>query len=227
MITSHRGRRPLVHPSAYVDRAAEIRGNVTVGAGSAVLAGAVLTAEGGGVSTGRHCVVMEGAVLRGVPGNPCHLDDHVLIGPRAHLAGCTVEELSFLATGVTVLNGARIGRLADVRINAVVHCRTRLPPETTVPIGWVAVGDPAKLWPPEAHERIWAVQRTLEFRDAAFGMGDLPRPRFMKEMTRRYARALARHRRDRPARSRRGSSRSGTDFGSAWRKLVGRLWDGV
>lgn len=196
-----------------------------MGPGTAVLAGAVLTAEGGAVSTGCDCVIMEGAVLRGVPGNPCRLESHVLIGPRAHLAGCTVEELSFLATGVTVLNGARIGRLADVRIHAVVHCRTRLPPETTVPIGWVAVGDPVKVLPPEAHEEIWAVQRTLEFRDAAFGMGDLPRPRFMKEMTRRYARALARHREDRPVRSHGGPPPDDRHFGSAWRELVRRLRD--
>jgi hypothetical protein len=70
-----------------------------------------------------------------------------------------------------------------------------------VPIGWVAVGDPAEIHPPEAHDRIWDVQRTLGFRDAAFQMGDLPRDLFMERMTRRYARALARHRYDAPARS--------------------------
>ncbi|MFW6078115.1 MAG: gamma carbonic anhydrase family protein, partial [Gemmatimonadota bacterium] len=182
----------------YVASDARVCGDVEIGPGGAVLSGAVLTAEGGPVSVGKCCVVMERAVVRGVPGHACELGDHVLVGPGAHLAGCAVEDRSFLATGVTVLNGARIGRLADVRINAVVHVRTRLPPETTIPIGWVAVGDPAEVYPPGAHDRIWAVQRTLRFRDAAFRMDDLPRERFMEEMTRRYARALARHRDDRP-----------------------------
>lgn len=226
MIASHRGLRPRVDPTAYVDPGAHVRGDVTVGAGTAVLAGSVLTAEGGSVSVGSECVVMEGVVLRGVPGHPCRVGSHVLIGPGAHLAGCEVEDLSFLATGVTVLNGSRIGRLADVRVRAVVHCRTVLPPSTTVPIGWVAVGDPAEVLPPGDHERIWAIQRTLGFRDAAFGMGELPRPRFMEEMTRRYARALSRHGEDRPVQPRRRPTEV-HDAGGAWRELVRRLRDGA
>ena len=198
MIREHRGKRPRVDPAAFVSPAAHVLGDVSIGAGTSVLAGAVLTAEGSAVRVGSHCVIMEGAVLRGVPGHPCRIDDHVLVGPRAHLSGCRVEELSFLATGTTVLNGARIGRLADVRINAVVHVRTRLPPSTTVPIGWVAVGDPVEIHPPGDHEAIWAVQRTLDFRDAAFRMGGLPREEFMERMTTRYARSLARHAEDRP-----------------------------
>jgi hypothetical protein len=30
-----------------------------------------------------------------------------------------------------------------VRINGIVHLKTRLPADAVVPIGWVAVGDPA------------------------------------------------------------------------------------
>lgn len=220
MILEHRGHAPRIASTAYVSPAARVVGDVTVGPGGAILAGAALTAEGGPVVVGAECVVMENALIRGTPGHPCRVEDHVLIGPHAHLSGCDVEELSFLATGVTVLNGARIGALADVRINAVVHVRTRLPPRTTVPIGWVAVGDPATIHPPSDHDAIWAVQRALRFRDAAFGMGDLPRERFMIEMTRRYARALARHGDDRPPSTPTPSARS------PWRAVAARLWNG-
>lgn len=220
MILEHRGRSPRMAPSAYVSPAARVVGDVTVGPGAAVLAGAVLTAEGGAVVVGEECIVMEGAVLRGTPGHPCRVGDHVLIGPHAHLAGCEVESRSFLATGVTVLNGARIGALADVRINAVVHVGTRLPPRTAVPIGWVAVGDPAEIHPPCDHDQIWAVQRTLGFREIAFRMGDLPRERFMSEMTGRYARALARHEEDRVLSADTRADRS------PWRMLAARLWRG-
>lgn len=227
MIASHRGRRPVIDPAAYVDPGAEVRGDVTVEAGTAVLAGAVLTAEGGPVSVGSESVVMEGAIVRGVPGHPCRLGSHVLVGPGAHLAGCTVEDLSFLATGVTILNGSRVGRLADLRINAVVHCRTVLAPSTTVPIGWVAVGDPAEVLPPSAHERIWSIQRTLGFRDVAFRMEDLPRPQFMERMTRRYAEELARHRGDQPLRTHTKPPGDRERFFFAWRELVQRLWEGT
>jgi carbonic anhydrase/acetyltransferase-like protein (isoleucine patch superfamily) len=128
-----------------------------------VLFGAVLTAEGGPVELGGQCIVMENAVLRGTPRDPLRLGDNVLIGPRAYLCGCAVADNVFLATGTTVFNGARIGTRCEVRVNAVVHLRTHLLPDTTVPIGWIAVGDPAQLFPPDEHERLWQVQRDLDF----------------------------------------------------------------
>lgn len=54
-----------------------------------------------------------------------------------------------------------------------MHLRTVLPPGTLVPIGWVAVGDPLLIAPPERHEEIWAVQRELDFPGYIWG---LPRP---------------------------------------------------
>ena len=63
-----------------------------------------------------------------------------------------------------------------------------------VPIGWIAVGDPAQLFPPHEHERIWAVQRELDFPGYVFG---LQRPgegeTIMPELTRRYSRALGQY----------------------------------
>jgi hypothetical protein len=66
-----------------------------------------------------------------------------------------------------------------------------------VPIGWVAVGDPARILPPDRHDEIWAVQAALDFPGVVFG---LKRPAagetIMPELTRRYARFLAGHRDD-------------------------------
>jgi carbonic anhydrase/acetyltransferase-like protein (isoleucine patch superfamily) len=86
---------------------------------------------------------MENAVLKAGRRAPLSLGNNVLIGPRAYLSGCTIEDEVFLATGSTVFNQAVIGRRAEVRIGGVVHVRTRVRPDETVPIGWVAVGDPA------------------------------------------------------------------------------------
>jgi carbonic anhydrase/acetyltransferase-like protein (isoleucine patch superfamily) len=198
VLVEHRGAVPQVHPSAYVAPTAVLCGDVRVGAHCRVLFGAVLSAEGGRVELGEHCIVMENAVLRGTPRDPLHLGSHVLTGPRAYLTGCTVEDDVFLATGTTVFNGARIGARSEVRINGVVHLRTQVPPGTTVPIGWIAVGDPAQLFPPQEHERLWPVQRELDFPGYVFG---LPRPAedesAMPELTRRYGRALGKHRGDR------------------------------
>src|SRR5215475_11920789 len=93
----------------------------------------------------RNCVIMDTAVLRGIKNAPLLLGDNVLVGPRAHLTGCTIEDDVFLATGATIFNGAHIGRRSEVRINGIVHIRTRLPAGSTVPLNWIAVGDPANI----------------------------------------------------------------------------------
>jgi carbonic anhydrase/acetyltransferase-like protein (isoleucine patch superfamily) len=199
MLLEHLGKRPRIHETAYIAPTATVCGDVTVGAESRVLFGAVLVAEGGPVILGRHCIVMEQAVVRGTPRHPARLGDHVLVGPHAHLSGCIVEESVFVATGASVFNGARLGARSEVRINGVVHVNTAVPPDGTVPIGWVAVGDPAQILPPNEHERIWAIQKTLEFPRTVFGLDRAATGEtIMPEATRRYSRALGAHRHDHP-----------------------------
>jgi carbonic anhydrase/acetyltransferase-like protein (isoleucine patch superfamily) len=172
---------------------AVVCGDVTVGENCRILFGAVLTAEGGPILLGSHCIIMENAVLRGTQRHPVRIGDHVLVGPRTYLTGCTIEDNVFLATGTTVFNGARIGAGAEVRINAVVHLKSVVAPDTVVPIAWVAVGDPAELFPPQEHDRIWAIQEPLDFPREIFGLERSPSETFMPAMTERYSRALERH----------------------------------
>lgn len=198
MLLEHRGKRPQIHPSVYIAPNATLSGDVTLGENSHVLFGAVITADGGPVVIGTHCVVMENAVLRGTPRHSLKIGDNVLIGPRAYLSGCTVDENAFLATGVAIFNGAYIQARAEVRINGVVHINTVVLPDTTVPIGWVAVGDPAQLFPPDKHEEIWAIQEKLDFPGTVFGLARVEAGEsIMPEMMRRYTRALGKHLEDR------------------------------
>ncbi len=198
MLLEHRGASPQVHPSAYVAPTAVVCGDVHVGPHCRVLFGAILTAESGRVELGEQCIVMENAVLRATRRDPLRLGDHVLVGPRAYLTGCIADHDVFLATGTTVFNGARIGARSEVRINAVVHLRTHLPPGTTVPIGWIAVGDPAQLFPPHEHERIWAVQKELDFPGYVFGLRRAGEGEtIMPELTHHYSQALGQHQEDR------------------------------
>ena len=198
MQIEHLGKTPKVDPSARVAPNAVICGDVTIGANTSIGFGAVLTAETGPIQIGKNCVIMENTVLRGTKRHPLTIGDHVLIGPRAYLTGCTVEGCAFLATGCAIFNGATIGARAEVRINGTVHLLTRLPPDTTVPIGWIGVGDPASVLPPDRHEEIWAIQKTLEFPKVIFGIDRPPAGETrMPDMMARYNRALARHREDR------------------------------
>jgi carbonic anhydrase/acetyltransferase-like protein (isoleucine patch superfamily) len=198
MLLEHEGKRPTIDESVYIAPTATICGDVTIGRSSRVLFGAVLTAEGGPIVLGEHCIVMENAVIRSSARHPTHLGDFVLVGPRSYLTGCEVEDCVFLATGSTVFNGARVGIRSEVRINGVVHLKTVLPPDSTVPIGWVAVGDPAEILSPDQHERIWSIQERLDFPGEVFGLErSAPGETIMRSLTSRYARALDRHKGDR------------------------------
>lgn len=183
MLIEHRGKSPSVDPSAYVAPTAVLCGAVRVGADARVLFGAVLTAEDGEVTVGARSVVMENAVIRGRARHPVVIGDDVLVGPHAHVNGARVGDGSFLATSAALFPGCVIGAGSEVRIHGVVHVNSVLPPGTTVPIGWVAVGDPATAYPPGQHEQIWAIQESLDFPGTVYGVArDTPAT---ERMTRR------------------------------------------
>jgi hypothetical protein len=73
-----------------------------------------------------------------------------------------------------------------------VHLRTRLEPGATVPIGWVAVGDPARILPADRHDEIWAVQAPLDFPNWVYGL-DRDTPDLMVQVTRRLSGLLGAH----------------------------------
>jgi carbonic anhydrase/acetyltransferase-like protein (isoleucine patch superfamily) len=196
MLIEHGGVRPRVPDSAYVAPTAVVCGDVELGKDCRVLFGAVITAESpGSVVIGERCVVMENALIRGRPGHATWIGRHVVIGPHAHINGAELGSDVFVATGVSIFPGARIGGRSELRINAVVHVNSSLAEDSLVPIGWVAVGDPARSFPPSAHDEIWAIQRELDFPGTVFG---LPRehPELMSEVSRRYAELFGRHRDD-------------------------------
>ena len=197
MILTHQGKTPHIDPTAYVAPNATICGDVAIGPGCRILFGAQVIAEGGSIEIGRECIVMANAVLRSSERHPLKIGNNCLIGPVSHVVGCRIEDEVFIATGAAIFHGARLGKGSEVRVNAVVHLRTRLAPATTVPIGWVAVGDPDSILPPDQHERIWEIQKPLNFPLTVYGLAREEAD--MVKITRRLAANLASHREDEPA----------------------------
>jgi carbonic anhydrase/acetyltransferase-like protein (isoleucine patch superfamily) len=200
MIIEHQSKRPSIDPTAYVAATAVICGDVTIGLRTHVSFGAVIEAHGAPVRIGAQCVIRENLNIRSTSRNAVEIGDHVLIGPQSSLKGCIVEDECFLATGVKIYQGAVIGRRTEVRIDGVVHVRSVLPPKSLVPIKWVAVGDPAQLFPPDKHQEIDALLARMHFPEEVYGLErqsgsgvDMD----MKELTRRVVTGLADHRDDR------------------------------
>ena len=191
---------PSVHPEAYVAPTAVLSGDVRVGRGSCIMHGAVLAAEGGPVEIGDYCMIMENAVLRGTPRHPLIMGDHVLAGPHSHLTGCGIADEVFIATGARVFNGAQMGRASSVALGGTVHIGCVVPPLARIPIGWVAVGDPARIYPPGDAEAIRAALDAAGggFLPFVFGIEEAPgRREQMQAALQRYTMAIARrHRQD-------------------------------
>jgi len=169
MLIEHRSEQPAVHSDAYVAPTAVVSGNVTIAAGARVLHGAVLSAEDGSIHIGVNTVIMENALVRGRSGHNVSIGDSVMVGPHAHVNGAAVGDEAFIATGASLFPGSVVGEGAEVRINAVVQVNTTLAAGEVVPIGWVAVGNPAQLFSPDRHDEIWAVQSTLDFTGTVYG----------------------------------------------------------
>jgi carbonic anhydrase/acetyltransferase-like protein (isoleucine patch superfamily) len=118
----------------------------------------------------------------------------VLVGLHAHLNGVVVDDDVFIATGVSAFPGARIESGSEARINCVIHVNTRLPARTTVPIGWIAVGDPAELFEPSRVDDYWPKLRALDFPTTLF---DVPREELtMDRLTSIYVDLFGAHRDD-------------------------------
>lgn len=194
MLLEYDRKHPEIHEDAYVAPNATIRGEVKIGKGTSVLFGAVITAEGGPVSIGENCVIMEQAVIRGTPKHPAKIGHSVLVGPRSHLSGCKIDDEVFIATGATIFNGVHIKQDSEVRINGVVHVNSVLESGSMVPIGWIAVGNPAEIFPPKEHDKIWEIQKEMDFPCTVWGVDRTTVSQGQR--IRSYAKALQRHRDD-------------------------------
>ena len=191
MLIQHDGASPQIDSAAWIAPNAVVCGNVTVGAGCRIMYGAQVIAESGSISIGSECIIMENAVLRSSSRHPLSIGNNCLIGQNAHVVGCTVEDEVFIATGAAVFHSARLGKGSEVRVNGIVHLKTNLAAGETVPIGWVAVGDPAQVLPPSEHERFWEAQRPLNFPLVVYGFERSEAT--MENITRRLSEALSSH----------------------------------
>ena len=191
MLFSHNGKRPEVHSSAYIAPTATICGDVIVGPSCRVMHGASIIAEGGKITIGKQCIIFENAVIRSNTDHSASIGNYCLIGPNAHVVGCTVEDEVFIATGAAIFHSARLGKGSQIRINEVVHIKSYLEPGVMVPIGWIAVGNPAKLFSPDKHEEIWKIQEPLNFPLTVYGY-DRPEVS-MTKITQRLSEHLGSH----------------------------------
>lgn len=174
MLLRHRGREPVIDPSAFVAPTATLVGDVRVGPRARVMYGAVLDAEASRIELGECTIVCEHAVLRataaGGTTRPVVLADHVFVGPHATLLGCLIDRCAYVATGATVLHAARIGAGGSIAVGALVHGGAVVPEEFFIPPNMLAVGDPVRVIPADDPGGLAEAVRSTGFAQLAFGV---------------------------------------------------------
>lgn len=114
IITLH-GHTPQIHDSAFIAPGCRIIGNVTIGPDVSIWYNTVIRADMSRIVIGARSNIQDGSVVHcdgpmpGAPdGYPTIIGEDVLIGHKAVVHGCTIEDRGFIGMSSTVMNGAKI-----------------------------------------------------------------------------------------------------------------------
>jgi carbonic anhydrase/acetyltransferase-like protein (isoleucine patch superfamily) len=133
------GRRPRVHPEAYVAPTATLIGEVEVGAGASIWFGAVLRGDESAIVIGEGSNIQDNAVVHCSANLPTLIGRNVTVGHMACIEGCTVEDGGVVGTGAIMLHRSRLGAGAMLAAGSV------LMEGHEVPAGHLAAGVPAEV----------------------------------------------------------------------------------
>jgi len=130
---------PAIDPEAFVHPDAVVIGRVELGAGASVWPGAVLRGDHGLIRIGDRTSIQDGTIIHTTRQWPTVIGAGCVVGHRAHLEGCVVEDGCLIGSGSLVLNRAR------VEAGAVVAAAALIREDVVVPAGALAVGVPATI----------------------------------------------------------------------------------
>ncbi len=131
------GRRPKVHPDAYVAPTAVLIGDVEIGAGASIWFGAVLRGDEAKIVIKDGANVQDNAVIHCAADLPTIVEQDASVGHAAVLEGCIVEEGALVGMGATMLQRSRLGKGSMLAAGAVLQEGGH------VPEGHMAAGVPA------------------------------------------------------------------------------------
>lgn len=144
---------PRLAEDAFVASGAALVGDVELLDGASVWYGCVLRGDINRIQLGAHSNLQDGCVVHVGDRDPALIGADVVVGHRAVIHGCRIEEGVLVGMGGIILDGAVIGHGSVIAAGSVVTAGTRVPPRSLV------VGVPGK------------VKSTLTEADEAFHRG--------------------------------------------------------
>jgi carbonic anhydrase/acetyltransferase-like protein (isoleucine patch superfamily) len=131
------GKRPRVHPEAYVAPTAVLIGDVELAQGASVWFGAVLRGDQSRITIGPGTNVQDNVVIHCSEGLPTVVGSNVTIGHLACIEGCVVEDAAVVGSGAIMLQRSRLGAGAMLAAGGLLGEGQEVPP------GCLAAGVPA------------------------------------------------------------------------------------
>jgi carbonic anhydrase/acetyltransferase-like protein (isoleucine patch superfamily) len=156
------GRRPKVHPDAYIAPTAVLIGDVEIGAGASVWFGAVLRGDESSIKVGEGANIQDNVVVHCAENLPTLIEKNASVGHSAQLEGCVVEQGALVGMGATMLQRSRLGAGSMLAAGAVLQEGAHIPP------GQLAAGVPARVKKPlEGSSNQWVATAAQHYRDRA------------------------------------------------------------
>lgn len=125
-------RVPRLGRDVLLAAGAALAGEVILGDDVSVWYAAVLRGDLAPVTIGSGSNVQDGAVLHVGDDSPCTVGQDVVVGHRAVLHGCRVEDACLIGMQATILDDAVIGMGSIVGAGALVTQETIIPPRSLV-----------------------------------------------------------------------------------------------
>ena len=148
---------PQIHPTAYVDEAALVIGDVEIGQDSSIWPMSVVRGDIQSIRIGARTSIQDGTIIhvthdsRFCPGGqPTVIGNSVTVGHKVILHACTIEDFCLIGMGAIVMDKAVVQSRVTIGAGSVV------PPGKVLESGFLYVGSPIRQVRP-------LTERELEF----------------------------------------------------------------
>ena len=132
-------KRPKIHPSVWLAPGRQIVSDVEIGVYSSVWFNSVMRGDVERVRIGARTNIQDGTVVHVADDGPCEIGADCIIGHRAMIHACRIEDACLIGMQATILDNAVVGAGSVIGAGAVVTQRMVIPPRSLV------LGMPAKV----------------------------------------------------------------------------------
>jgi carbonic anhydrase/acetyltransferase-like protein (isoleucine patch superfamily) len=138
-VLEYLGKRPQIGAGVFIADSARVIGDTQIGEQSSIWFGSVLRGDINRVVIGHHTNIQDNSVCHVADDHACVVGNHVTVGHRVILHGCTVGDEVLIGMGAVLMNGVVVGEQSIIGAAALLTEGLQVPP------GSLVYGAPAKV----------------------------------------------------------------------------------